>query len=182
MAINNSLKLGLHEGGIMDLYNLQESDHKLLEKTLGNIAAGMSEYQDYLKSNFFNFERLLEKKSILVAEEDPVIQRALTDMIQEANQEAQCWAIDSIEDIDQSLENKQCDLLIANYYLSEDEIDYEFWERIRARYPHMEVIILSHVNDRESYEILEKMSGIGGRSLHPLSSRIKHFFENVFGG
>ncbi|WP_413287611.1 hypothetical protein [Bdellovibrio sp. HCB337] len=166
----------------MDLYNLQESDHKLIEQTLGNIAVNVSEYQEYLKRHFFNFERVLNKKAILVAEEDPRIQKAMTDMIREANQEAQCWAVDSVDEIDSSLELKSCDLLIANYYLSEDEIDYEYWERVRARYPHMEVIILSHINDREYYDMLEKTSGYGARSSHPLSSRIRHFFENVFGG
>lgn len=166
----------------MDFYNLQDSDHQLLEKTVGALSAGVSEYQDYLKRHFFNFERVLDKKSIIVAEEDPRIQKAMMDMIQNANQDAQCWVVDSVEEIEESLEERQCDLLIANYYQSEDEIDYEYWERVRARYPHMEVIILSHINDREYYDMLERLSSADPRATQPISSRIRHFFENVFGG
>lgn len=167
----------------MDFYNLQEKDHRLLEKTMAPVPLGQRNYQDYLKRHFFNFERVLNKKSILLAEEDPFIQKAMQNMIQEANKEAVCWAVTSIEEINRVLSEKLCDLLIANYYLSEDEIDYEFWERIHESYPHMEVIILSHVNDREYYEMLEK-SGKAEESMDTrrFSSRIRNFFENVFGG
>lgn len=167
----------------MDFYNLQDSDHRLLQKTMGAVSTGAREYQNYLKRHFFNFERVLDKKSILLAEEDPRVQRAMRNMILEANKEAVCWVVASIEEITQVLHEKFCDLLIANYYLSEDEIDYEFWERIRQLYPHMEVIILSHVNDREYYEMLESSDRAeDGVHSQGLSSRIKHFFENVFGG
>lgn len=166
----------------MDFYNLQESDHKLLEKTVGVQTPMTLEYQEYLKRRFFNFERVLNKKSILLAEEDPRIQRAMINMIRDANGQATCRAVNSVEEISESLEAQTFDLLIANYYLSEDEIDYEFWERIRARYPSMEVIILSHVNDREYYDLLEKVSAFENQPSQPLSYRIRHFFENVFGG
>lgn len=167
----------------MDFYNLQENDHRLLEKTMRAAPAGQSEYQDYLKRHFFNFERVLNKKFILLAEEDPRIQRAMQSMIQEANKEAICWVVGSVEEITGVLNEKICDLLIANYYLSEDEIDYEFWDRIRELYPKMEVIILSHVNDREYYDMLEKSGTVmDGPGSQRISSRIRHFFENVFGG
>jgi len=167
----------------MDFYNLQENDHRLLEKAMTPSLSAADEYQDYLKRHFFNFERVLDKKSILLAEEDPRVQRAMQKMIQEANKEAHCWIVNSVEEISEVLSDKLCDLLIANYYLSEDEIDYEFWERIRERYPQMEVIILSHVNDREYYELLEKSGNSQeGAESHRFSARIRNFFENVFGG
>lgn len=170
-------------GGFMDFYNLQENDHRLLEQTMASAPGETNEYQDYLKRHFFNFERVLNKKSILLAEEDPRIQRAMQKMIQEANKEAVCWTVESVEEITDVLNEKLCDLLIANYYLSEDEIDYEFWDRIRERYPKMEVIILSHVNDREYYDMLEKSGQtLDGSDPARISSRIRHFFENVFGG
>jgi CheY-like chemotaxis protein len=156
----------------MDFYNLQENDHRLLEQVMTPSFSSTDEYQDYLKRHFFNFERVLNKKSILLAEEDPRVQRAMQKMIQEANKEANCWVVNSVEDISGVLSDKLCDLLIANYYLSEDEIDYEFWERIRERYPQMEVIILSHVNDREYYELLEKS---GPR---PRGRRFQPFFDS----
>lgn len=167
----------------MDFYNLQETDHRLLERTMESAPRGQKDYQAYLKRHFFNFERVLNKKSILLAEEDPFIQRAMQSMIQEANKEAVCWTVASIEDVSRVLSERLCDLLIANYYLSEDEIDYEFWERIHEAYPHMEVIILSHVNDREYYEMLEKSGKFEeGLDSRRFSSRIRTFFENVFGG
>jgi hypothetical protein len=166
----------------MDFYNLQEKDHRLIERTLNPIPE-LPKYKDYLLSHFFNFERIMNKKSILLAEEDPRIQRAMQKLIYEVNQDAACWVVNSVEEITDLLDEKSCDLLIANYYQSEDEIDYEYWERIRARYPQMEVIIFSHVNDREYYSVLDKMADLDEESTQsPLSSRIKHFFENVFGG
>ncbi len=166
----------------MDFYNLQESDHRLIEQSL--LRAGDSPlYRDYLQRHFFDFARVLDKKSILLAEEDPRIQRAMQKMIQDANPAAQCWIVDSVEEVTDLLNDKACDLLIANYYLSEDEIDYEFWEKIRERFPQMDVMILSHVNDREYYEILEKMNFTNQENLHqPFSVKVKHFFEHVFGG
>jgi len=172
----------------MDFYNLQETDHRLIEKSIGR-TSDSPVYKDYLEHHFFNFERVLNKKNILLAEEDPRIQRAMQKMILEANQDAQCWIVDSVDEVTDLLAEKDCDLLIANYYLSEDEIDYEFWETIRGRFPQMEVIILSHVNDREYYQMLEKASREeqeGRHELHEprerLTSKIKHFFEHIFGG
>jgi hypothetical protein len=170
----------------MDFYNLQENDHRLIEQTLSHRLSGGAvapDYKESLQRQFFNFDRVLNKKSILLAEEDPRIQRAMQKMILEANQSAQCWIVDSVDEISDLLDEKECDLLIANYYLSEDEIDYEFWEMVRGRYPHMEVIILSHVNDREYYEALVKMSREDHEGQHqPFSAKLKHFFEHVFGG
>lgn len=166
----------------MDFYNLQESDHRLIEQTMIR-AVDSPVYKDYLQRHFFNFDRVLNKKNILLAEEDPRIQRAMQKMIQDANRDAQCWIVDSVEEVTDLLAERECDLLIANYYLSEDEIDYEFWETLRERFPQMEVMILSHVNDREYYEALEKMSRDDQEGLHqPFSAKIKHFFEHVFGG
>jgi DNA-binding NtrC family response regulator len=166
----------------MDFYNLQENDRRLIEQTM-NRAADPSSYKDYLQRYFFNFDRVYNKKNILLVEEDPRIQRAMQKMIREANQEAQFWIADSVDEILDTLDKKECDLLIANYYLSEDEIDYEFWEVIRARFPLMDVIILSHVNDREYYEALEKMSqNVHEGHSRPFSTKLKHFFEHVFGG
>ena len=170
----------------MDFYNLQENDHRLIEQTLSRHLGGVTvtpDYKEALQRQFFNFDRVLNKKSILLAEEDPRIQRAMQKMIQEANQDAQCWIVDSVDEISDLLDEKECDLLIANYYLSEDEIDYEFWEVVRDRYPQMDVIILSHVNDREYYEALVKMSKEDHGGLHQrFSAKLKHFFEHVFGG
>jgi hypothetical protein len=170
----------------MDFYNLQETDHRLIEQTLSHHLGGVTvapELKDSLQRQFFNFDHVLNKKSILLAEEDPRIQRAMQKMIQEANKEAECWIVDSVDEISDLLDEKECDLLIANYYLSEDEIDYEFWEMVRGRYPHMEVIILSHVNDREYYEALVKVSREDQEGPHlPFSTKLKHFFEHVFGG
>lgn len=156
----------------MDFYNLQESDHRLIAQAMSRAS-----------SDLLSFDRVLNKKNILLAEEDPRIQRAMQKLILEINRDAQCWIVDSVEEITDMLEQQECDLLIANYYLSEDEIDYEFWEAIRERFPRMEVLILSHINDREYYEMLEKISQADQEgSRQPLSSRIKHFFEHVFGG
>ncbi len=170
----------------MDFYNLQESDHRLIEQTLSHRLGGVTgapDYKETLRRQFYNFDRVLNKKNILLAEEDPRIQRAMQKMILEANQDAQCWIVDSVDEIGDLLDQKECDLLIANYYLSEDEIDYEFWEMVRGRYPRMEVIILSHVNDREYYEALVKMSQEGHEGRYqPFSTKLKHFFEHVFGG
>jgi CheY-like chemotaxis protein len=166
----------------MDFYNLQESDHQLLEKTM-ELTVGSKEYRDYLRKHFFNFKKLANKKCILVAEEDPRIQRIMQELIHEENNQALCLFADSVEEITDVLNDNACDLLMANYYLSEDEIDYEFWEGIRARYPEMEVIILSHINDREYYDMLEKLEREGASTRQrPASSRIKEFFDNVFGG
>lgn len=165
----------------MDFYNLQENDHRLFEQTLGR-TADSPPYKEYLERHFFNFDRVLNKKNIVLAEEDPRIQQALQRQIKEANKDAQCWIVDSVEEVSDLIEEKSCDLLIANYYLSEDEIDYEFWERIRDQYPEMEVIILSHVNDREYYQMLEKLDQSQDVHARPFSARIRHFFENVFGG
>jgi len=166
----------------MDFYNLQESDHQLLEKTM-DLTVGSREYRDYLRKQFFNLEKLSDKKCIMVAEEDPRVQRVMQTLIREENRGAQCLFADSIDEIQGLLkENSNCDLLVANYYTAEDEIDYEFWEMIRQEYPHMEVVILSHVNDREYYEMLEKIQddelahGLGS------SSKIKQFLDSVFGG
>jgi CheY-like chemotaxis protein len=158
----------------MDFYNLQESDHQLLEKTM-DMTVGSKEYRDYLRKHFFSLDRLANKRCIVVAEEDPRIQRVMQNLIREENHEAVCLFADSVEEIDEILEDSQCDLLVANYYLSEDEIDYEFWEHLRARYPEMEVVILSHVNDREYYEMLEKL-GNDEVDLHSHGGRIKRVF------
>ena len=133
--------------------------------------------------DLMGFESILNKKNILLAEEDPHIQQALQRLILEINHDAQCWIVDSVEEITEMLGKQEYDLLIANYYLSEDEIDYEFWETIRERFPLMEVVILSHVNDRDYYEALVRTSQVAQENLRPpLSNRIKHFFEHVFGG
>jgi CheY-like chemotaxis protein len=165
----------------MDFYNLQESDHQLLEKTM-DMTVGSKEYRDYLRKHFFNLEKLSNKKSILVAEEDPRIQRVMQNLIREENRQAVCLFADSVEEITDVLEETPCDLLVANYYSSEDEIDYEFWENLRMRYPEMDVVILSHVNDREYYDMLEKLDDDRPQTAGPGGSRIKHFFETIFGG
>ena len=169
-------------GGNMDFYNLQESDHRLLEKTM-QLTVGSKEYRDYLRKHFFSLEKLANKKNIVVAEEDPRIQRVMQNLIREENEEAICRFADSVDEISELLEESVCDLLVANYYTSEDEIDYEFWENVRARFPEMEVVILSHVNDREYYDMLEKL-GKADRDLEGAHSpsRMKQFFDNVFGG
>ena len=168
----------------MDFYNLQESDHRLIERSMGLASTATPSYKEYVGRDVFNFDRVLNKKNILLAEEDPQIQQALQKLIQDANAEAQCWFVDSVDEITDLLDERKCDLLIANYYLSEDEIDYEFWEQIRGQFPGMDVIILSHVNDREFYELLEKISRADHevRRHRPFSERIKNFFEYVFGG
>jgi len=166
----------------MDFYNLQERDHELLERAM-DMTVGSREYRDYLRKHFFSLQKLANKKSILVAEEDPRIQRVMQSLIREENPEAVCVFADSVEEISEILEDTVCDLLVANYYLSEDEIDYEFWERVRTRFPEMEVVILSHVNDREYYEMLEKLDGFGDEEIAKApTSRLKRFFEDVFGG
>lgn len=166
----------------MDFYNLQESDHQLLENAMA-LTVGSKEYRDYLRSHFFNLERLADKKCILVVEEDPRIQRVMQQLIREENRKADCLFADTVEDIAEVLRENPCDLLVANYYLSEDEIDYEFWEHVRTRFPDMEVVILSHVNDREYYEMLEKLEQLEFPPIQNSgNSRLKHFFENVFGG
>lgn len=166
----------------MDFYNLQETDHRLLETAMER-ATGSSFYLKSSERYFFNFDRVLNKKSILLVEEDARIQLALRKLILEANRDAQCWAVRTLDDMVQFLEQRGCDLLIANYYTSEDEIDYEFWDLLRERFPHIEVIILSHVNDREFYQLLEA-SSLEGKAGPPqsLSNRVWDFFENVFGG
>ncbi|MGZ3744478.1 MAG: hypothetical protein ACXWRE_07585 [Pseudobdellovibrionaceae bacterium] len=166
----------------MDFYNLQESDHRLIEQTLFSLPESQ-QYKNQLFRHFLNVEKLLNKKNILLLEEDPRIQGVIKNLILEANSEAVCWTVDAIEDIANFLEKTPCDLLIANYYLSEDEIDYEYWEGIRAGYPETEVIIFSHINDREYYNILKKMTNLDTEAL-PLSwtSRLRHFLRNKFGG
>jgi hypothetical protein len=166
----------------MDFYNLQESDHRLIEKTMMPLPDSQG-YKDYLLRHFLDFEGFLNKERILLVEEDPRIQRAMRNLILEVNEGAVCWTVDSLEGITDILDEKRCDLLIANYYLSEDEIDLEYWDYVRSRYPRMEVMILSHVNEREYYQILEKMaSQVEDQVQLSLPSRIKIFFQNVFGG
>ena len=165
----------------MDFYNLQESDHKLLEQTM-DLNVGSKEYRDYLRKQFFNLEKLANKRCIVVAEENPRIQRVMQTLIREENRNAQCVFADSIDEIEFVLKETDCDLLLANYYTSEDEIDYEFWENMRQQYPQMDVVILSHVNDREYYEMLEKIQDDGTVAMNGSSNKIKQFFDNFFGG
>lgn len=165
----------------MDFYNLQESDHLLIEQTM-DLPVASKEYRDYLRKQFFNLEKLVNKKCIIVAEEDPRVQRVMQNLIREENRAAQCLFADSIEEIEDVLKENNCDLLVANYYTSEDEIDYEFWEKVRLEYPLMDVVILSHVNDREYYEMLEKIQDNAPVNALNGGSKIKQFFDNVFGG
>lgn len=166
----------------MDFYNLQESDHQLLEKMM-NISPTATEFKDYLQRRFFDFEKVAAKNAILLIEEDPRLQCAMQRLIAEVNPAAKVRSIYTVEDLPEALEEQRYELLIANYYLSEDEIDYEFWEAFRASHPLLELIIFSHVNDREYFEMLDKMGrqGPSGAS-RPLPGRIKRFFEIVFGG
>ncbi|HEY8271257.1 MAG TPA: hypothetical protein VIG33_10250 [Pseudobdellovibrionaceae bacterium] len=174
----------------MDFYNLQESDHRLIEKTM-SLPSDSQQYKNYLFrhlfskgfSTGFSQKKFLDKKNILLMEEDPRLQCVIKNLLLEANNEAVCGIVEGIDDIICALETRPYDLVIANYYLSEDEIDYEYWERIHAIYPQMEVIIFSHVNDKEYYNTLEKVANLelGPRHL-PWSSRLGHFFKNIFGG
>ena len=172
----------------MDFYNLQESDHQLLEQAM-DLNLESKEYRDYLKRQFFDLERLANKKCIVVVEADPRVQKIMQTLIREENRGSQCVLLDCIEEIEDVLKEHDCDLLVANYYTSEDEIDYEFWEKVRGAFPRMDVVILSHVNDREFYDMLGKIpddTAIGkvnvmnGNVLG--TSKIKQFFDNVFGG
>jgi DNA-binding NarL/FixJ family response regulator len=165
----------------MDFYNLQEIDHQLLEQSLG-LTVGSKEYRDYLRRQFFNIDRMADKKSIVVIEEDPRIQRVMQTLVREENSEAVCVFADSVAELKNILSTNPCDLLVANYYSAEDQIDYEYWEQMRAEYPDMEVVILSHVNDREYYEMLEKLEDENDAPAGFASSKLKQFFENVFGG
>lgn len=166
----------------MDFYNLQEKDHELLEGSMKPVNTS-SVYREYLRKQFFDFDKLAGKSCILVAEEDPRVQRAMYNMIREENPHATCLFADSIEEIEDVLEEVDCDLLVANYYIAEDEIDYEQWDQFRLRYPETQVIIMSHINDREYYEMLEELEK-QRRTEHStgFGVRIKTFFENVFGG
>lgn len=175
----------------MDFYNLQETDHKLFSEALRSMtpecsraSATASECRDLLKKYFFNLDRVTGKKNILVVEEDPRLQRVMRSLVMDSAAEgAQCQVVDSLDKLEDLLKNQVCDLLVANYYQSEDEIEYEFWERTRARFPNMEVIIFSHVNDREYYEMLERLSEPEDPApKHPMTAKLKSFFENVFGG
>jgi DNA-binding NtrC family response regulator len=135
----------------------------------------------YLKSYTFDLNKIGSAKRILVVEEDNRIQNVLQRLIQEENAQAVCVFGETVDDVLQLHKEHHFDLVVANCYEADDEVDYEFWDRLREENPSLDVVILSHVNDREYYEMLEKLEAFESRPT-PLTAKLKNFFEHVFGG
>jgi hypothetical protein len=179
----------------MEFYNSGENGYGMLPvyRTTPNDLASNSNLTSVLnlasntlsKTGFdiFDANKIGRAKRILVIEEDTRLQRILQKLIQEENAEATCVFRDSLDEFLQLHKDVKFDLVIANYYQAEDEVDYDFWDEVRTEFPEIDIVIHSHINDREYYEMLEKI-----HEVQPLTSQVgptaklKTFFEHIFGG
>lgn len=150
--------------------------------------------RNYLKQYICDLKKVASAEKILLVEEDSRIQNVLQMLILEENAQAICVFLESVEEVLDSLRSEEFDLVIVNYYLADDEIDYDFWEFVREEFPKLDVNFLSHVNDREYYQMLEKIDADEGEEgiaaeiariaapLGTMTAKMKTFFGNIFGG
>lgn len=143
--------------------------------------------KSYLKKYTFDFEKIAGARRILIIEEDSRVQNVLQRLIQEENTQTVCVFGETVDDVHR-YSDQSFDLIIACYYQSEDEVDYDFWDEARKLNPGLEVIVLSHVNDREYYEMIEKLENVENtratevQMISPVTTKLKNLFGQVFGG
>jgi CheY-like chemotaxis protein len=133
----------------------------------------------YLLKYVLGDRDLRECQRILFVEDEPRLHGVLRNLIVEENMATECEFTDSLDAVADLQKEKNFDLIVANYYEAEDEIDYEFWDQLRNDHPRVSVVTLSHINDREYYDLLDRW---GQSKLSTTKSNLKHLFENVFGG
>jgi CheY-like chemotaxis protein len=180
-----------------EIANSEIANSEIANSELANIietkavAYETPEYASYLKSYLkkytFDFNKIGSAKRILIIEEDSRVQNILQRLIQEENTQAVCVFGETLDDVLTQEKLEPFDLVIASYYESEDEVDYEFWDQARIMNPQLQVIVLSHLNDRDYYDVIYRMIDRfdkSERAHHYLAmkSKLKNFFGNVFGG
>ncbi len=136
---------------------------------------------EFLQYTDYYIKSLKDYKKILIIEDDNLSFRIIQSFIKEYDDEVKCFYASNEKDALEIIETFHCDLVIADYFLNDDETGLRICRVIKEFYPEIECSIMSSLKYYQYQEIL-KYSEVEPLFFEkPVSkTKIIHFLDEVY--
>lgn len=138
---------------------------------------------EFIHYTEYYIKALKDHKKVLVIEDDEFSFKIIESFIKDYDAEMKCFFASNEKDAEDIMRTFHCDLIIADYFLDEQETGLAICNEIKKKYPGVECLIISSLKHHQYQEIL-KYSPIELQFLEkPLSKKkVISFLNQVYGG
>ena len=137
---------------------------------------------EFIHYTEYYINALKDHKKVLVIEDDEMSFKIIESFIKDYDPEMKCFFASTESDALEIMKTFNCDLVIADYFLNEQETGLAICNRIKQRTPGVECLIISSLKHHQYHEIL-KYSAIEPQFFEkPLSKRkVINFLNQIYG-
>jgi CheY-like chemotaxis protein len=138
----------------------------------------ISKYIDY----YMSLLAAPRNKTVLIVEDDPDSRLILEEIVKFYDPEIKCWWATSEEEGARLLKDKQCDLVLADYFLEGPNTGLDLCHKVKAFYPDTQCAVISGLEKEEFEKICGRETTRPFFFQKPISSaQITTYLNDVFG-
>jgi CheY-like chemotaxis protein len=145
-------------------------------------------YQNSMSAEFMQYTEyyinaLKDHKKVLIVEDDSLSFKILQSFVKAYDPDLKCFFASNQKDALEIMGTFDCDLVIADYFLDNEQTGLAICNHIKRRYPEVECLIISSLKNDQYREILKSSMTEPDFFEKPVSKhKIFSYLDQIYGG